>query len=55
MCPYDATYIHVGDVEVDAKKVRFRQAGRPGVVRFVFDEFGGRFVERAELESVNAA
>ena len=47
--------IHVGDVEVDVKKVRFRQAGRPGIVRFVFDEFSGRFVERAELESVNAA
>ena len=47
--------IHVGDVEVDVKKVRFRQAGRPGIVRFVFDEFSGQFVERTELESVNAA
>ena len=47
--------IHVGDVEVDVKKIRFRLAGRPGIVKFVFDEFSGHFVERAELESVDAA
>ena len=46
--------IHCGDVEVDVKKVRFRQAWHPGIVRFMFDEFSGRFVERTELESVSA-